>query len=193
MAWDTEGTRRKLLAAGAQQFAAHGFAGARMDVIGREAGVNKERVYQYFGNKHAFYLAVLTDQLDSLLEGADVRGGGAEAMGDFAGALFDRFQADATPARLLAWESLELEHPASTAERANLCARRASSIRDALPGVDQHGAEHLLLSIVTLAAGWWTLSHLAGVVLTTPADDSQRRRQLVRQATALARAAHDAV
>jgi TetR/AcrR family transcriptional regulator len=54
-----EATRRKLLAAARREFAARGLAGARVDEIAARAGVNKQLVYHYFGDKDALYLAVL--------------------------------------------------------------------------------------------------------------------------------------
>lgn len=52
-------TRRKLLVAARREFAASGLAGARVDEIAARAGVNKQLVYHYFGDKDALYLAVL--------------------------------------------------------------------------------------------------------------------------------------
>ena len=54
-----EATRKKLLAAARREFAAGGLAGARVDEIAARAGVNKQLVYHYFGDKDALYLAVL--------------------------------------------------------------------------------------------------------------------------------------
>jgi TetR/AcrR family transcriptional regulator len=54
-----EATRRKLLVAARHEFAAAGLAGARVDEIAARAGVNKQLVYHYFGDKDALYLAVL--------------------------------------------------------------------------------------------------------------------------------------
>src|SRR4029079_5342288 len=56
---DPVATRRKLLTAARLEFARHGFAGARGDEIAERAGVNKQLVYHYFGDKDALYLAVL--------------------------------------------------------------------------------------------------------------------------------------
>ncbi|MDE5444135.1 TetR family transcriptional regulator [Bradyrhizobium sp. CSA207] len=56
---DPVATRRKLLTAARLEFARHGFAGARVDEIAERAGVNKQLVYHYFGDKDALYLAVL--------------------------------------------------------------------------------------------------------------------------------------
>src|SRR5579862_5381872 len=54
-----EATRQKLLVAARHEFAAAGLAGARVDEIADRAGVNKQLVYHYFGDKDALYLAVL--------------------------------------------------------------------------------------------------------------------------------------
>ena len=54
-----EATRQKLLIAARREFADSGLAGARVDEIAARAGVNKQLVYHYFGDKDALYLAVL--------------------------------------------------------------------------------------------------------------------------------------
>ena len=56
---DPAATRKKLLTAARREFAASGLAGARVDEISARAGVNKQLVYHYFGDKDALYLAVL--------------------------------------------------------------------------------------------------------------------------------------
>ena len=56
---DPVATRKKLLAAARREFAGSGLAGARVDEIADRAGVNKQLVYHYFGDKDALYLAVL--------------------------------------------------------------------------------------------------------------------------------------
>ncbi|MDQ0426043.1 MULTISPECIES: TetR/AcrR family transcriptional regulator [Cellulomonas] len=195
MAWDTAGTRRRLLDAGARQFAARGFAGTTMDALSRDAGVNKERVYAYFGDKRGLFGAVLADRLGGLLDGAQVEGTGPAAVGAWAGELFDRYRRTPDLARLLAWESLELDEAASADHRAATCRDRATHLRAALPGLDAARAQHLLLSVVTLVTGWWTLARLGDVVLTagtsTGPDDAAdaRRAALVAQVEALAGAA----
>ena len=52
-------TPSKLLTAARREFARSGLAGARVDEIAARAGVNKQLVYHYFGDKDALYLAVL--------------------------------------------------------------------------------------------------------------------------------------
>src|SRR3954471_16434236 len=56
---DPAATRKKLLTAARREFARNGLAGARVDEIAARAGVNKQLVYHYFGDKDALYLAVL--------------------------------------------------------------------------------------------------------------------------------------
>jgi TetR/AcrR family transcriptional regulator len=56
---DPAATRQKLLTAARHEFARSGLAGARVDEIADRAGVNKQLVYHYFGDKDALYLAVL--------------------------------------------------------------------------------------------------------------------------------------
>jgi len=54
-----EHSRRRLLAAATRESGSRGLEGARIDSIARAAGVNKQLVYHYFGDKDALYLRVL--------------------------------------------------------------------------------------------------------------------------------------
>lgn len=191
MAWDTAATRQRLLDAGARQFAAHGLAGTRMDAIGRDAGVNKERVYQYFGNKDGLFAAVLEDRLTLLLQAAGTVGNGPLGVGAYAGALCDHFAAQPDLARLLAWESLESsdsqerEGGTGNHSRAATCAAQSHAIYSALPGITRDDATQLLLSIVALCASWWTLARV-GAMIAPELGTEARRSALVTQVTALA-------
>ena len=51
--------RDRLLAAGLAEFAEKGPAGARVEAISRRAGVNKQLIYYYFGDKTGLYHEVL--------------------------------------------------------------------------------------------------------------------------------------
>src|ERR687897_224383 len=55
------GTRERLLAAAAAEFAARGFAGASVDRIARAARVNKAMIYYHFASKAALYREILGD------------------------------------------------------------------------------------------------------------------------------------
>jgi AcrR family transcriptional regulator len=51
--------REAIVAAGMDEFAAHGLAGASVDAIARRAGVSQPYIYQLFGTKKELFLAVV--------------------------------------------------------------------------------------------------------------------------------------
>src|SRR3954470_1376301 len=52
-------SQERILAAALKEFAAKGFAGARVDVIARRARINKRMLYHYFTDKEGLFRAVL--------------------------------------------------------------------------------------------------------------------------------------
>jgi TetR/AcrR family transcriptional regulator len=56
---NAELTKGKLIRVAAQEFAKHGFGGARTEIIANRAGVNKGLIYHYFRTKENLYKAVL--------------------------------------------------------------------------------------------------------------------------------------
>ena len=56
---DADKSQLTILAAALDEFAKYGFAGARVDRIAEQAGVNKRLIYYYFSNKDDLFLAVL--------------------------------------------------------------------------------------------------------------------------------------
>jgi AcrR family transcriptional regulator len=56
---DPEQTRAEILQVAADEFAEHGFAGARVDRIAAQMRTTKRMIYYYFGSKEDLYLAVL--------------------------------------------------------------------------------------------------------------------------------------
>lgn len=60
------GTKERLFAAAAREFAAHGFAGANVDRIARAADVNKAMLYYHFKSKAALYGEVLRDMFSAV-------------------------------------------------------------------------------------------------------------------------------
>ena len=61
---DAERSRQALLDAALDEFAEHGYAGARVADIAQRAGVNKQLINYYFGSKEGLYLAVQRAWLD---------------------------------------------------------------------------------------------------------------------------------
>lgn len=58
---DSEQTRRTLMECALQEFAQHGFPGARAERIAKKARRNIRMLYHYFGSKEQLYIAVLED------------------------------------------------------------------------------------------------------------------------------------
>jgi AcrR family transcriptional regulator len=53
--------REKILLAARKEFAARGFAGARMEAIARAAGCNKAMLFYYFSSKEGLYQTILKE------------------------------------------------------------------------------------------------------------------------------------
>jgi AcrR family transcriptional regulator len=62
----TAGSRQRLFAAAAAEFAARGYAGANMDRIARAARLNKAMIYYHFKSKAALYREILRDMFDAV-------------------------------------------------------------------------------------------------------------------------------
>src|SRR5271167_2866620 len=101
-----ERTRERILSAALKEFAAHGFAGARVDAIARRADINKRMLYHYFVNKEKLFRAVLRQKI------AERRAWADHLPGDPAERLPFWFRAgcdDADWIRLLEWEALQTD------------------------------------------------------------------------------------
>lgn len=160
MAWDTERTRGLLLEAAAQEFSEHGFSGARVDRIAEAAGVNKERIYSYFGNKEGLGAAVLEHCLTAVVDAVPIRGEGIAAITDYVDRLFDYHLAHPRFARLMVWEGLERGEPIAEETRAAFSAKKVDALRAAVPGLSADDARELLLTIVTLCDGYSALANV---------------------------------
>ena len=82
MAWDTEATKRRILDAAAAEFAAHGPDGTTIERIAGVAGVNKERIYNYFGGKRDLFAHVLRDELVKVAQAVPVESFATEDVGE---------------------------------------------------------------------------------------------------------------
>lgn len=182
---------RRLLDAATDEFSEFGLAGARVDRIAERAGANKERLYRYFGNKEELFGHVLTDQLGRVMDAVfPIRGVGVQAVGDYAGRVFDYQLAHPELARLELWEGLQLTEPVNVEERGPVERSKVDAICAALPGIDRDGAEELLLTIVTLAIAWHGLHTIdrliTGEEVGTASRNSARRAAVVAAVESLA-------
>jgi AcrR family transcriptional regulator len=99
-----ERTRERILAAALKEFAANGFAGARVDVIARRAAINKRMLYHYFGDKEHLFREVLRLKMAQRQAWAETLSGDpAESLAFW----FDAACKDTDWVRLLEWEALQ--------------------------------------------------------------------------------------
>jgi AcrR family transcriptional regulator len=193
MAWDTEGTRRRLKEAAAAEFAERGPDGTTMARIAERAGINKERLYKYFGDKRALFETVLSDELDKLAAEVARPDNPFEDIGEFAGRTFDYYTAHPELARLLQWEGLAGGPAADEINRTAHYQRKVQAIaaaqRDGLLDDDLDPA-HLVFLLIALAAWWFAVPQLARMVTGAdpddPAERARRRAGVVRAARRLA-------
>jgi AcrR family transcriptional regulator len=193
MAWDTEGTRRRLKEAATIEFAEHGPDGTTMARIAERAGINKERLYKYFGDKQALFERVLCDELEKLAAGVSLTGVSLDDIGEFAGATFDYHAAHPELARLLQWEGLAGGPIADEANRTAHYQRKVQQFAAAQragvldPDLDPG---HLVFLMIALAAWWLTVPQLARMITGAdpgdPAEHARRRASVVRAAQRLA-------
>ncbi|WP_405136825.1 TetR family transcriptional regulator [Nocardia sp. NBC_01388] len=181
MAWDTEGTKRRLLEAAVQEFAERGPDGARVAAIAARAGINKERIYQYFGDKQGLFEAVLTDQLEQLAAASPLSADKAGDLAEYAGHVFDYHRTHPQFLRLLHWEGLQTqggELPAASARASHYAekvaslaaAQRAGALPDDVP------AGYLLYAVAALAAWWFSVPQVVRMLLGAEADNPDAMR-----------------
>ena len=191
MAWDTERTKQLLLDAATEEFSSFGLAGARIDRIAASAGVNKERIYQYFGKKSEFFGIVLERQLAAVMEVVQITGSGVEAITRYAGDVFDYQVEHPQLARLTFWEGLECDRPTAEEKRRAASDSKVVLVRAALPTISEADARDLQLTILTLADGWQVLHTLdrlyTGTLARNAARNASRRRAVVTAIESLAR------
>jgi AcrR family transcriptional regulator len=85
MPYDANATRTRILEAAAEEFAAEGMAGARVDRIAERAQANKASIYSYFGSKDELFEVVLRSKV-GVLGGVVID---PAALPDYVGRLFD--------------------------------------------------------------------------------------------------------
>jgi TetR/AcrR family transcriptional regulator len=102
---DLNRTRERIMAAAQNEFATHGFAGARTDAIANRARVNERMIFYCFDSKEGLYKAVLEQKLSekaALLESMPDEDFTASLVKGFAKACDD---IDAI--RMWLWEALD--------------------------------------------------------------------------------------
>ena len=152
---DSAASKRRLLAAAADEFAARGIAGARVDRIASAAQANKRLIYDYFGDKDGLFDAVMDINMDTVIEANPMD---ANDLPGYAGRWFDYSREHPDEMRLFDWARLELRlGPIALGKRTQSYRRRLAAIEAA----QREGTvstrlspEQILMVIESLCVGW---------------------------------------
>ena len=195
---NVEETQRRLRAAASAEFAEHGVHGTTVTRIANRAGVNKERLYAYFGDKDALFDEVLTEALEELSRAVAPDGLKFGDLGEFAGRTFDYYGQHPEFARLLQWEGLRGAPPVNAVARVAHYGRKvAATTKAQQDGVidSRIDAGHLMFMIIGLAAWWFSVPQLAtmltGADADAPSEQAKRRAFVVEAAHRLTGARPD--
>jgi AcrR family transcriptional regulator len=194
---DPEGTRRRILLAAAEEFAAGGLFGARVDQIARRAETNERMLYYYFGSKEQLFTAVLEHAFSSLVEAEralDLDGvAPIEAITRLAHFVWDYFRDHPEFLRLMNNENL---HEAKYIKGSNRIRELISPIvettrsileRGQKAGLFRQDVDPLKFYIAAAALGYYIVSNRFTLNATLGLDfsDPQQREQMIRMNTEL--------
>jgi AcrR family transcriptional regulator len=194
MAWDVEGTKRRIHEAAAVEFAEHGPDGTTIDRIAKRAQVNRERVYNYFGDKSKLFSAVIRSELDKIADAVPLAITCAADVGEFAGRTFDYQRAHPDLARLVLWEGLsDTGRVPDEIGRAELYTRKAEAMAAAQEAGlidDTIDPAHLIFLVIALSSYWSAAPQIARMLSGNDAQDSaeaaRRRAAVVHAAQQIA-------
>lgn len=180
VAWDTEGTKRKILDAAVAEFAAHGPDGTTVERIAKTAGVNKERVYNYFGGKRELFSRVLREELAKVAQAVPVESFATEDIGDYAGCVYDYHRERPELNRLMRWEGLSFDGEVpDEAQRREYYGYKTSAMADGQrhgAATDAIDADHLMFLVLSLA-GWWFAVPQVARMMTEPLSEEEHSRR----------------
>ena len=171
-------TRERILTAALTEFAARGFAGARVDAIARRASINKRMLYHYFGNKNELFRAILHQKI------AERQSWGASSSGNPEETLPFWFKTacnDIEWIRLLEWEALQAGEKivdkkqrraavANSLERVRLRQQRGQLSREFDP-------RHLFLTMLSLTMFPAAFPQLTRLITGQSVSDQKFQRE----------------
>ncbi|MFJ5926868.1 TetR/AcrR family transcriptional regulator [Kitasatospora sp. NPDC092948] len=171
MTQDATSTKQRLLAAAKDEFAAHGIAGARVDRIADRAGVNKERIYGYFGSKQKLFEQVVAQALDELAEAVPLLPGGDPV--DYVARVYDFHQANPDLVRLFLWEGLHCGDSTlpNDAYRVTHYEKKVAALAETFGTEASPKVAACLLSLIGVAAWSTAVPTMTRLILGTPQPD----------------------
>jgi AcrR family transcriptional regulator len=192
MAWDTEGTKQKILEAAVIEFALWGVDGTTIEKIAKSAGVNKERIYKYYGDKRELFHQVLRCELAKVAQAVPIHSFAQEDIGDYAGRVFDYHCEHPELSRLMRWEGLSFDDEVpDEALRRQYYGYKVQAVSDAQQQgrlTQQLTANHLLFLVLALA-GWWSAVPQVARMITGVQDCEEQARRRASVVTAARRLA----
>lgn len=177
MARDADRTRKRILAAATEEFAALGIAGARVNRIAEVAECNKAMLYAYYGSKDQLFEAVFSASVDDYL--AQV-GFDADDLSGYAGRVFDYFEQHPDHLRRSTWYRLERPQGARLEAVLAVNENRLGELERAqdkgvIPA--DFSPVELLSLIQSIATSWSSMNPEYGAAV--PASRADRRRTVV--------------
>jgi AcrR family transcriptional regulator len=173
-------TRAKLLEAAHEEFSENGLAGGRVDRIAERSGVNKQRIYAYFGNKEALFAAVLSRVYEHMGERVPIPSDEA-GLRDYIGQVFDYHRSSGDLVRLLAWEGLHYrDRPIpNEKEREAYYTHKTAALSLALGIDDPTASARVLIALIGLAS-WAFIVPQQRRLMLGPDHDSEASWVLLR-------------
>ena len=176
-----ERTRERILCAALKEFAANGFAGARVDAIARRAAINKRMLYHYFGDKEGLFKAVLRRKIAE-------RQVWAESLSDDPAETlpfwFEAACKDLDWVRMLEWEALQDAHKKliDAEQRRAAMERRVEHIRQRQARgqiASDLNPRHVMLAMRSLTMFPAAFPQLTELIMGRPVSDPKFQRERV--------------
>ncbi|MEW9551878.1 TetR/AcrR family transcriptional regulator [Nonomuraea sp. NPDC050783] len=194
---DAERTKAEILEVAQQEFARHGYAGARVDEIAARMRTTKRMIYYYFGSKERLYVAVLEKayaevrEMEQAIEVEHLAP--VEAIRTLAELTFDHHDAHRDFIKLVAIENI---HQAEHIRKSAVLAGLGTPVLDLISRILDAGQEsgdfvtgadaidvHMLISSFCFfrVANQHTFGALFGRDMTAP-EHRERLRRMVGDA-----------
>ncbi|GAA1225314.1 TetR family transcriptional regulator [Kitasatospora nipponensis] len=180
---DAEATKRRLIAAGRTEFAAHGLNGARVDRIAIAAQSNKAQIYHYFGNKAGLFDAVWNELVEQIVVGVPLD---ADDLPGFAAGLSDLYAEYPDMPRIITWQRLERGDALNELGVAEVRIRTAAIAGAQARGlVSTRFEPQVLFPLLVHLAMLWAAANPEVLAVVDLADRTQRREMVRRIAATL--------
>ncbi len=180
---DAEATKRRLIAAGRAEFAAHGLNGARVDRIAAAARSNKAQIYHYFGNKAGLFDAVWNELVELIVVGVPLD---VDDLPEFAAGLSDLYAEHPDIPRIVTWQRLEHGDALNDLGIAEVRSRSAAIAGAQAKGlVSTRFEPEVLFALLVHVAMLWAAANPEVLAVVDHADRTRRRDTIRRIAAAL--------